>query len=292
MSDPATPSPTAADSLQPRSGTPGVSPGGLDIPARPPAIPGVPVGERRALVVGASSGMGAALVRRLIAEGYQVAAIARRQAELEALHLELQSVARGSGGKVIVRALDASDAAAAPGAFEEIVGALGGLDLFVFAAGVMPKIERTEYNTEKDLLVLDVNCTGLVAWGNLAAHLFTTQRRGTLVGISSIAGDRGRKGFPAYCASKAFTNTYLEALRNRLSEVGAHVLTIKPGYVDTAMTRGMDKLFWLISADEAARQILSAARKRTNTRYVPARWMFVGTMLKLIPSFVFRRLNF
>ena len=267
-------------------------PRALAIPPRPPALEGIPVGERRAIVVGASSGMGAAIVRQLAQEGYQVAALARRAGELESLKAELDPVAKAAGGAVTVRAVDASDAGAAPALFEELVLGLGGLDLFIYAAGVMPKLERTEYPTDKDLSVLDVNCAGLVAWGNLAAHLFTTQRRGTLVGISSIAGDRGRKGFPVYCASKAFMNTYLEALRNRLSEVGVHVCTIKPGFVDTAMTRGMKGLFWLISAEEAARQILAAARKRVNTRYVPGRWFFVGTTIKLIPSFVFRKLNF
>jgi short-subunit dehydrogenase len=86
-------------------------------------------------------------------------------------------------------------------------------------------------------------------------------------------------------------NTYLEALRNRLSEVGVHVCTIKPGYVDTAMTRGLERLFWLISADEAARQILAAARNRINVRYVPLRWTAVGVVLRLVPSFLFRKAN-
>ena len=111
------------------------------------------------------------------------------------------------------------------------------------------------------------------------------------MGISSIAGDRGRKGNPVYCTTKAALNTYLEALRNRLSEVGVHVTTIKPGFVDTAMTKGMPGLFWLISADRAAELILAAARNRVNIRYVPRRWWFVGTVIRCIPSFVFKKLN-
>jgi short-subunit dehydrogenase len=94
-----------------------------------------------------------------------------------------------------------------------------------------------------------------------------------------------------YCTTKAAFNTYLEALRNRLSEVGVHVTTIKPGFVDTAMTKGMPGLFWLISADRAAELILDAARKKVNTRYVPRRWWFVGTVIRSIPSFVFKKLN-
>jgi short-subunit dehydrogenase len=85
---------------------------------------------------------------------------------------------------------------------------------------------------------------------------------------------------------------YLESLRNRLAASGVHVCTIKPGFVATAMTEGMDGLFWVVSADVAAREILVAAHSRANTRYISRRWGLVGLMVRLIPSFVFRKLNF
>ena len=112
-----------------------------------------------------------------------------------------------------------------------------------------------------------------------------------LVGISSIAGERGRKGNPVYGATKAAMNHYLEALRNRLAERGAHVVTIKPGFVATAMTAGMGKLLWLISAPEAARQILRAVDARANERFVPCRWWMVAFIIRSIPSFVFKKLS-
>jgi NAD(P)-dependent dehydrogenase (short-subunit alcohol dehydrogenase family) len=258
-------------------------------PSGPPRIAGVPFDERRAIVVGASSGMGAALVKQLASEGYRVAALARRKAELDALAAACAPLAAASGGAVFPVVHDAAQLAAVPPLFERVVRELGGLDLFVYAAGVMPKIGKEQYDTAIDREILAVNLDGAIAWSNECANYMRAQRRGTLVGISSIAGDRGRKGNPVYCTSKAALNTYLEALRNRLSESGVHVCTIKPGYVDTAMTQGMDKLFWLISPEEAARQILAAARNRVNTRYVPLRWAAVGTVLKLVPSFLFRR---
>ena len=275
----------------PRSET-AADPGPAPAEVQVPRLAGVPRDRRRAIVVGASSGMGAALVRQLAREGYRVAALARRGAELAELQRACAEDCARTGGAVLVRVHDVLRAEQAAGLFEQLVRELGGLDLFVYAVGIMPKIEPDEYDTEKDLDIVNANVSGLIAWTNPAATLFRTQRGGTIVGISSIAGDRGRKGNPAYCTSKAATNTYLEALRNRLSEVGVHVCTIKPGYVDTAMTRGMDGLFWVISAEEAARQILAAARNRVNTRYVPLRWQAVGTVLKLIPSFVFRKLSF
>ena len=261
-------------------------------PAEPPRIAGVPPEKRRAIVVGASSGIGAALVRRLASEGYRVAAVARRAELLEELAREAGPAAAALGGAVHVHAHDVSAVDEVPALFERIARELGGVQLVVYAAGTMPKTAKDEYDTAKDLEQIAVNLAGCVAWLNEAARLFRTQREGTIVGVSSIAGDRGRKGNPVYCTTKAAMNTYLEALRNRLSESGVHVCTIKPGYVDTAMTQGLPKLFWLISADEAARSILAAARNRANVRYVPLRWWAVGTVIRSIPSFVFRRLNF
>jgi NAD(P)-dependent dehydrogenase (short-subunit alcohol dehydrogenase family) len=237
-----------------------------------------------AIVVGASSGIGAALVRRLAAEGWRVGAVARRAEKLSEL-------ARAHPGAIVVRAHDVARAEEAPAAFEQLVRELGGLDLLIYAAAVMPRIGPDEYDTEKDLEQLDVNVGGCIAWCNLAARLFHTQRRGTIVGISSIAGDRGRKGNPVYCTTKAALNTYLEALRNRLAERGVHVTTIKPGFVDTDMTKGLPGLFWLISADRAAELVLRAARSRANVRYVPRRWWLVGTVIRSIPSFLFKKMN-
>jgi len=257
----------------------------------PPRIAGVPANRRRAIVLGASSGMGAALVRRLAAEGYCVAALARRKEKLDELAAACADDCAKTGGEVLVAAHDVLDTDEVPELFERLVRELGGLDLFVYATGVMPVVELDEYDTAKDLEQIAINLEGCVAWCNAAARLFQTQREGTLVGVSSIAADRGRKGNPVYCTTKAAMATYLEALRNRLSEVGVHVCTIKPGFIDTPMTEGLEGLFWLISADEAARQILAAARNRVNVRYVPVRWWLVGTIIKLIPSFVFRKLN-
>lgn len=260
-------------------------------PPAPPKIRGVPADRRRAIVVGASSGIGAALVRRLSAEGYRVAALARREDKLSELAAACRVDCEKSGGETFVYAHDVRCTGDVPELFERVVRELGGLDLIVYAAAIMPQIGKDEYDTEKDLAQLEVNLGGCITWCNEAARLFRTQRHGTVIGISSIAGDRGRKGNPVYCTTKAAMNTYLEALRNRLSEVGAHVCTIKPGFVDTAMTEGMENPLWLISAEEAAKRILAAGRARANTRYVPRRWWLAGTVIKCIPSFVFKKLS-
>jgi NAD(P)-dependent dehydrogenase (short-subunit alcohol dehydrogenase family) len=244
---------------------------------------------KHAIVVGASSGVGEALVRRLVAGGCTVAAVARRIDELENLRDELNS----SSGRtaVIVARHDVHDRAEVPALVQSLARDLGGLDLMAYVAGVMPKVAPDEYNTDKDAEMIEVNTIGAMAWLNEAAQRFERIRRGTIIGVSSIAGDRGRRGNPAYCTSKAALNTFLESLRNRLARFGVTVLTAKPGFVDTAMTKGLPGLFWLISPDRAAEIILDAARSGKREVYVPGRWRFVGLVIRNIPSFIFRRLN-
>ena len=244
---------------------------------------------KRAIVVGASSGIGEALARRLAAGGAQVALVARRGVELEAVAASI----RAAGGKAQAFVHDAARSEEIPELFERITAALGGLDLLAYAAGVMASVIEGEYSPAKDRSMIEVNLLGAVAWLDPAAARFEAQRSGTLIGISSVAGDRGRRNRPGYAASKAGLTAFLEALRNRCSRYGVNVVTVKPGFVDTAMTRGRPGLFWLISADEAARRTLAlAARGNSASGYVPRRWGLVTLIIKLIPSFVFRRLNF
>jgi short-subunit dehydrogenase len=179
----------------------------------------------------------------------------------------------------------------APELVQEIARRLGGLDLVIYAAGAMPAVEIDEFDTAKDQEMLTVNLLGAVAWLNPVADRMARLGRGTIVGIGSVAGDRGRAPNPVYCTSKAGFHAYLEALRNRLAKLGVKVVTIKPGFVDTAMTRGKEGLFWLISSDRAAEIILKKARRGAVSAYVPARWRLVMTIVRSIPSFIFSKLG-
>src|SRR5262245_35684280 len=147
----------------------------------------LPPPRQRAIVVGASSGIGAAIVRALVADGYRVAALARRAGELARLRDEC------GPERVVVRAHDVHDLAAVPALFEELVRELGRLDLLVYASGIMPEVAADEFDTAKDAEMLAVNTLGAIAWCNPAAEHFRAQRAGVIVGIGSIAGDRGRK---------------------------------------------------------------------------------------------------
>lgn len=243
---------------------------------------------KHAIVVGGSSGIGAALARRLAARGVDVAIVSRRAEQLEKLSTEINAA---GGGRAIVAQHDVRVRDEAPGLMQKLARDLGGLDAIFYVAGVMPRVAPDEYDTDKDTEIMEVNTLGAMAWLNEAARRFEQTKGGTIVGVSSIAGDRGRRGNPAYCTSKAALTTYLESLRNRLARFGVRVVTIKPGFVDTDMTKGAPGLFWVIPAEKAADEIIDAAEGGRMTVYVPGRWRAVGTVVKLIPSFVFRRLN-
>lgn len=245
---------------------------------------------RRAVVVGASSGIGEAVVRQLTSAGCRVALVARRQDQLDRI---VRAAKEAGSGEAYAYAHDVANYAEIPELFDKIVDQLGGLDVLIYAAGVMPEVVEGEYDFGKDRAMIEVNVLGAMAWMNPAAAFFEAQRRGTICGISSIAGERGRRKTPGYCSSKAAFSTYLESLRNRLSRYGVNVVTIKPGFVDTAMTKGKPGLFWMLSADEAARRSLDTARRGTGAiSFLSWRWRLIAFVVRNIPSFVFRKLNF
>jgi len=246
--------------------------------------------QPKAIVVGASSGIGAALALELARQGVWVAALARREAALAALSAQAEEL---TGEKRILPYVhDVTDFEAIPALFQTITRELDGLDLIVYVAGIQPSVGPDEYDFAKDQAMMQVNVLGAMAWLNLAAARFTRTGRGHIVGISSISGDRGRRGFPGYHTSKSALNTYLESLRNRLTQHGVHVTTIKPGFVQTALLENAGNTFWVITPEQAATQIRQAVEKKKQTVYVPGRWRWVLLIIQHIPSFIFRRMNF
>ena len=241
-----------------------------------------------ALIVGASSGVGAALARRLAREGCALGLVARRIDRLQTLCDEITA-------KHYIRAFayqhDVTNTKEIPALLAQIINDLGDLDLFIYCAGVLIPNDPTAYHAAEDQFVLQVNLVGAAAWINPVAQRFQQKHAGHIVGIGSIAGDRGRRGMPAYTASKAGLHTYLEGMRNRLWRDGVTVTTIKLGQVETDMLKNADHKRRPISADRAAGLIWRAIERRQQTVYVPPWWRWIGLVVKHLPSFIFRRLS-
>ncbi len=252
-----------------------------------PATPLQP--RRRAILIGASSGIGAALARKLAQEGWIVAVVARRTERLAQLQAEINA---DGITRAIAYSHDVKHYDQVPSLLRRIVADLGGLDVFVFNAGVNLPPGPERLNAETDLEMIAVNLAGAIAWLAPVANLFQEAGQGMIVGVSSVAGDRGRYANPGYNASKAGLTAYLESLRNRLSRYGVHVLTVKPGFVNTDMLRASSgpKPF-TISAERAAEEIYRAIVQRKQVIYTPPIWSWIMLVIRHIPSFLFRRLR-
>jgi short-subunit dehydrogenase len=236
--------------------------------------------------------MGAALARRLAHEGYTLALLARRADKLEALCQEINQMTGESRARAYVH--DVGEYEKVPGLLRKIVADLGGLDLVVFMAGVnYPPGGIDKYNFENDRKMIEVNLIGAMAWLSPIAEMFQSAGAGQIVGVSSVAGDRGRVGNPGYNTSKAGLATYLEALRNRLTRRGVNVLTVKPGFVQTEMLKAAQGATpFTIPTERAVEDIWNAIRTRKQVIYTAPIWRWIMLAIRHTPSFIFRRLSF
>ena len=248
--------------------------------------------RRRGVIIGASDGIGAALARRLAYEGYSLALLARRTEKLEAQCQEINL--RANEGRARAYAHDVVEYEKAPELLRRIVADLGGLDLVVFVAGVnYPPGGIDKYNFENDRRMIEINLLGAMAWLTPVAEMFQAAGAGQIVGVGSVAGDRGRVGNPGYNTSKAGLATFLEVLRNRLTRYGVNVLTVKPGFVQTEMVKAAQgPTPFLITTEKAVEDIWDAMLKRKQIIYTPSIWRWIMLAIQHTPSFIFRRLSF
>ncbi len=254
-------------------------------------------GRPLAIIVGASTGMGAALARRLVGMGFHVALVARRVENLDSLASELNTQYAKEGIAPVARAYphDVRDYTAVTGLLDQIrrdAGKSGGeFRLLVYAAGIMPPGEKGSWRFPEEQMTVEINLIGAMAWIGAAAVALQRIGQGTIVGISSVAGDRGRKGNSAYMASKAALTTYLESLRYRLHGTGVRVITAKPGYVATPMTAGLRLPRALtVSADAAAAHIARLCVSRKPVAYIPGYWGPIMRIIQSLPPWVMVRL--
>lgn len=241
---------------------------------------------QRVLIVGASSGIGEALAMHLAQPGRTLGLVARRQAALTGVAERVQ----GRGATAVLAVSDAADPQAVATAWKQMLAEMGGIDAIVYAAGVMPDVGPDEFDTEKDRQVIEINVLGAIAWLNCAAGYFGPKGGGVICGIGSVAGDRGRRGAPAYGASKAALHTYLESLRNRLSVRGVRVVTVKPGPVRTPML-GTKAMPLTVDADVAAAAIARSLSGGAEIVYVHWLWRWIMLTIRMVPSFMFRKLS-
>lgn len=165
--------------------------------------------------------------------------------------------------------------------------------LLFCASGFLGKGADEGMQDHKDTRqILDINFSKLVPVLNFFAHKMESQRGGTMVVLSSVAGDRGRQSNFIYGSAKAGLTAYLSGLRNYMSDKKVHVLTVKPGFMDTKMTEGLPLNPSLTATPfEAAEVIYKAYKKRRNVAYVLPVWWFIMLVIKHIPEFIFKKMK-
>ncbi len=238
---------------------------------------------KKAIIIGASSGIGKELAIILANNDYEVGLMARRTELLEALKNEMST-------KSQLGHIDISKTADAIDKFRNMIQKMQGVDLVVINAGI--GFLNPELDWSKEQQTIDVNVCGFCALAGEAYKLFAKQGHGHLVGISSIGALRGNPIAPAYNASKAFMSNYLEGLRKKaFQEKSPIIITdIKPGFVDTDMAKGEGK-FWVATPQKAAEQIYLAISKQKKHAYITHRWRLIGWALKLMPEWLYQRIG-
>lgn len=236
------------------------------------------------LILGATSAIATAVAREFARSGADITLAARNHAALKELAADLQV---RYGVAVHTRAFDALDMDAHP-AFVDDLPQLP--DVAVVAFGAMADQQQAQQDQPTARKIIDTNFTG--AASILEALASPMQRRGSggIIGISSVAGLRGRASNYAYGSAKAGLTAWLSGMRNRLASTGVHVMTVLPGFVDTPMTEGMDLPAPLVaSPEQVARDIVSGWEKKKDVVYTKWIWRWVMLVIRLLPEAVFKR---
>jgi decaprenylphospho-beta-D-erythro-pentofuranosid-2-ulose 2-reductase len=173
---------------------------------------------------------------------------------------------------------------------QHVVNEMGGLEGVLWASGFMGD-SMAARKFDAGARVIAVNFTGAASILGLCADYLEQTRRGFIIGISSVAGDRGRQSNYVYGASKGALTLFLQGLRNRLFPAGVRVITVKPGFVDTAMTFGLPGLFLVASPADVGERIVKSLEGRADVIYLPWFWRYIMLIITSIPETVFKRLK-
>ncbi len=242
---------------------------------------------RKVLIVGATSAIAEAVARLLAAQGDLLYLVGRRAETLEAIAADLR--VRGAA-RVQTEVMDANAIERHAALLDNADVALGGLDTVLIAHGTLSDQAACQQSVALTFQELHTNTLSVIALLTLIANHFEAQRVGTIAVISSVAGDRGRQSNYVYGTAKAAISTFLSGLRQRLYKSGVQVVTIKPGFVDTPMTRDFSKGLLWAKPERVARDIVRAMENGKDVVYTPGFWWAIMQLIKSIPEFVFRRL--
>ncbi|OJB41394.1 short-chain dehydrogenase [Burkholderia ubonensis] len=247
--------------------------------------------QKKILIVGATSGIAMACARIWASQGARMFLVARNGERLRQVADDLQArgAALATTHVLDINALGEQHAAM----LDECKRTFGGPpDVVLIAPGTLPDQAQCQADPAVAVREFSTNATSVIALLTLIANMLETARHGAIGVIGSVAGDRGRPSNYLYGSAKAALAAFCEGLRARLYKAGVHVVTIKPGFVATAMTAGLPLPSPLVaSPDKVANEIVRAIDKKKNVLYTPCFWSPIMRIIRSIPQFVFKRLS-
>jgi decaprenylphospho-beta-D-erythro-pentofuranosid-2-ulose 2-reductase len=243
---------------------------------------------RHILIIGATSAIAEATARKFAQDGDRLFLAARNPDRLAAVANDLKT--RGAT-QVEVLAMDANDTARHAALIAEAETVLEDLDTILIAHGTLSDQKACEASFDETLKELQTNCLSVISLLTHVANRFEEQKHGTIVVISSVAGDRGRQSNYVYGTAKAAVTTFMQGLRNRLYRSGVTVITIKPGFVDTPMTASFRKGKLWASPKKISDGIYLAIKKKRDVVYLPWFWKFIMLAIRLIPESFFKKIR-
>jgi short-subunit dehydrogenase len=244
----------------------------------------------KAVVFGATKGMGRALARLMAGRGDALFLLGREAADLEKSARDLE--VRGGRGAVGWAPCDLERPEGFPGALDAAEKALGGLDAVIVTAALFATQDRLEAEPELARRLLVVDFANTVAFCEEARRRLLARGGGTLCVFSSVAGERGRKPVVLYGAAKAGLSAYLEGLDHKFHAAGLKVVCVKPGFVRTSMTEGLPAPPFAGEPEPVAARVLKAIDRGTPVVYAPAIWAAVMAVIRLLPRAVLRKIGF
>ncbi|MFN8309047.1 MAG: SDR family NAD(P)-dependent oxidoreductase [Chitinophagales bacterium] len=237
---------------------------------------------KKAIIIGASSGIGKALALELSSRGYHLGISARRE-EL------LKQIAGSCSNPVFIKVMDAEKHLELREKLGELIAEMGGVDIVIYNAG----IGESSGQWDKENQMHQINAIGFAAVANFAFNYFRRNKKpGQIVGVSSVAGTRGMRHAIGYGATKAFMWNYMQGQRHKAAaeKLPITITDIRPGFIATDMTKGQAGMFWVQTAEKAARQIADAIESKRAVAYITRRWWLVGKAFAWVPDFIWHKL--
>jgi short-subunit dehydrogenase len=231
-------------------------------------------------ITGASSGLGKGIAYEMAARGYNIALAARRP--LEEVAAEISSK---HGVVAKAYALDVTDGDAVGSCLQQVAAEFYSLDVIIANAGIADTMFIGSGDFAAVKAIIDTNVLGLMATVESALPILRQQGSGQIVGMSSVAGERGMPGVAVYCASKSAVTTYMKALQAEIYNENIDVTILAPGYISTPLNEGVKNRPFVVDLETGVRQLVDKIERKVSFSFVPTwPWIIVGRLLRYLPN--------